>query len=166
MRKALTAFLSTSLLSIATPVIAQDAEPSYWLNVAIGYYDVFDEQDGVDVRAEFRSNTDVLIDNLKPWAGLEVTSQGSLWGGAGLLYDWEFEDNWHFTPSFGAGLYNAGGSDKDLDYPIEFRTQLEFSYEYESRGRIGLSLSHMSNAGLGDHNPGTEVLSLNWGYPF
>ena len=165
-KKALTALLSTGLLSAATPATATDTTPAYHLNFAIGYYDVFDEQDGFDLRAVYRPNSVVFIDNLKPWAGLELTSQGSIWAGGGLLYDWNFKDNWHFTPSLGVGLYTDGGSDKDLDHPIQFRSQLEIAYEFENQHRIGLSLSHMSNSGLGDHNPGTEVISLNWSYPF
>ncbi|HOO82059.1 MAG TPA: acyloxyacyl hydrolase [Alphaproteobacteria bacterium] len=165
-RKALSAFLSAGLLSAITPAAATDTAPAYWLNFAIGYYDVFDEQDGFDLRAEFRPNSTVFIDNLKPWAGLELTSQGSIWAGIGLLYDRNFKENWYFTPSLGVGFYTDGGSDKDLDYPVQFRSQLEIDYELESQHRIGLSLSHMSNAGLGDHNPGTEVISLNWSYPF
>lgn len=166
MKKALPILLSAGLLGISTPAAAQDTPPAYWLNFAIGYYDVFDEQDGIDFRVEVRPNSVVFIDNLKPWAGLELTSQGSIWAGGGLLYDWEFTPNWHLSPGIGVGLYSAGGSDKDLDHPIEFRSQLEIAYEFEGDHRIGVSLSHMSNAGIGDHNPGTEVISLNWSYPF
>lgn len=136
------------------------------LNFAIGYYDVFDKQDGIDFRVEYRSDSIIFTENLKPWGGVEITSQGSLWGGGGLLYDLNISDKWYLTPSLGAGLYTNGGSDKDLDYPLQFRSQLELAYEFKTDARIGLSFSHMSNAGLGDKNPGTEVLSLNWSLPF
>lgn len=141
-------------------------ENGYSINFAIGYYDVFDKQDGIDFRVEYRPDSVVFIDNLKPWAGVEVTSEGSIWAGGGLLYDWNFTPSWYLTPSFGVGLYTNGGSDKDLDHPIEFRSQLEVSYEFENTNRLGVSLSHMSNAGLSNDNPGTEVVSLNYSIPF
>lgn len=168
--KKLLAFAAIALLSASfTPVSAQETERAIKqsrLLFAIGYYDVFDDQDGVDFRAEYRPNSVVFIDNLKPFAGIELTSEGSVWAGGGLLYDWNFKPNWYFTPSFGVGLYNHAGDDEDLDHPIQFRSQLEVSYEFKNKNRLGLSLSHLSNAGLGDDNPGTEVLSLSWSLPF
>lgn len=136
------------------------------LNFAIGYYDVFDDEDAIDLRVEYRPASSVFIDNLKPWVGLEVTTEASLWIGGGLLYDWNFQDSWYLTPSFGAGLYAQGSSDLDLGHPIEFRSQLEISYAFDNDARVGLSLSHMSNAGLDSKNPGTEILSLSISYPF
>ncbi len=165
MKKTVCTILVAGLLEATAPAAAQEQHNGL-INFAIGYYDVFDEQDGFDVRAEYRSNSIVFIEHLKPWAGIEITSEGSIWGGGGLLYDVNLQDNWYFTPSLGVGLYSDGGSDKDLDHLVEFRSQLEISYKFESENRIGLSFSHMSNAGLGDSNPGTEVISLNWSYPF
>ena len=131
----------------------------------MGYFDILDDNGAADFRLEYRPNSPVFIDNLKPWAGLEVTTDGTIWAGGGLLYDWEFQENWYFTPSIGAGAYTEGSSDRDLDYPVQFRSQLEVSYEFDNNSRLGASFSHISNAGLGDHNPGTEVLGLYWHVP-
>ena len=49
---------------------------------------------------------------------------------------------------------------------IEFRTTLEFSYQLESKDRIGLSFGHISNANIGDKNPGVEIISLSYQVPF
>ena len=43
--------------------------------------------------------------------------------------------------------------------------QTALAYEFENNNRLGLSFSHTSNAGLGDSNPGTEVLGLYWHVP-
>ena len=44
---------------------------------------------------------------------------------------------------------------------------LEMSYQLENRNRIGLVFfSHISNANLGDNNPGVEVLNLSYQIPF
>ena len=37
--------------------------------------------------------------------------------------------------------------------------------EFINKNRIGLSLSHTSNANLGDKNPGVEVLSVSYQFP-
>ena len=62
--------------------------------------------------------------------------------------------------------YFDEGSGKKLGHNIEFRTSLEVSYELENNNRIGLSISHISNANIGDKNPGAEIISLSYQIPF
>lgn len=155
---------------VSQPAFAQNLESGDkgHLSFGIGYFDVLDDESAADLRLEYRSGQDLWTENLHPWIGLEGTSEGSLWGGAGLLYDiaLDEEQSIYLTPSFGGGFYTKGGGDLDLDYPLQFRTQLELSYEFTSRDRIGVAVNHLSNAGLGDSNPGTEVLSVYWHVPF
>ena len=75
------------------------------------------------------------------------------------------ESNYIFTPSFGIGYYDDGDG-KKLGNNIEFRTTFELSYQLENQNRIGLSFGHISNANLGDKNPGVEILSLSYQVPF
>ena len=75
------------------------------------------------------------------------------------------ENNFIFTPSFGFGYYNDGEG-KKLGNEIQFRTTLEISYELKNKNRIGLSFGHISNANLGDKNPGVEILSLSYQIPY
>ena len=70
-----------------------------------------------------------------------------------------------FTPSFGAGYYDEGDG-KKLGNKLEFRTTFEISYQLSNNDRVGLSLSHISNANIGDKNPGVEILSLSYQIPF
>ena len=71
----------------------------------------------------------------------------------------------YITPSFGGGYYNDG-SGKNLGNDIQFRTSLELSYELKNSNRIGISFSHISNANLGDKNPGVEILSFSYHIPY
>ena len=68
------------------------------------------------------------------------------------------------TLSFAPGYYHKGAS-KNLGYDLEFRSQLEISYRLDDRSRLGLSISHMSNASIGDKNPGTENLMVTYAIP-
>lgn len=135
------------------------------LTFGVGHYDALDDHEGVDFRLEYRPNKHIVLDNLKPWAGGEVTSEGTLWIGGGVLYDYNVAPNWHLTPSIGVGIYDKGGSDVDLDHPLQVRSQLELSYAFEGQSRIGMSLSHLSNANLGDSNPGAEVVNIQYSLP-
>ena len=73
--------------------------------------------------------------------------------------------NFIFTPSFGAGYYDDGNG-KKLGNVIEFRTTLEISYEMQNKNRIGLSFSHISNANIGNKNPGANIISLSYQVPY
>ena len=163
-------FLLSLFALLISPSFAQQSETPApysgdYISVSVGYYDVTDDDGAIDLRAEYRPNH-TYFNLIKPWAGIEITSDSSLWIGGGALIDYEFTPNWYVIPSFGAGLYARGSSDKDLDYPMQFRSQLEIAHQYESGHRAGLALSHLSNADLGDENPGTEILSAYWHIPY
>lgn len=125
---------------------------------AQGYYDVLDGRSGaVDLRVEYRAGPRLWF--LRPWAGLEMTTDGGSFVAGGLLFDLDLPARFFLTPSFGTGIYSNGGG-KDLGSPFQFRSQVELAWQFDSGGRIGLSLGHLSNGSLGDRNPGTEVLSV------
>lgn len=129
----------------------------------IGWYDLVDSDDeAVDFRLEYRHGEDFLW--LKPWGGLEVTTDGSVWGGVGVLVDFTFFDRVVLTGSFAPGLWSEGGG-KDLGHVVEFRSQAELGYQFENQSRLSVAFSHTSNASLDDTNPGVEVLNLYYHLP-
>ncbi len=150
----------------------------------LGIYDIkFDgseKNQATDFRYEYRSDNSLLDigpkeDNfffLKPFFGVEITSDSASYFLTGIY----FEDNlgelfegdkskFFFTPSFGAGIYDDG-SGKKLGNDLQFRTSFELSYELKNKNRIGISLSHISNANLADKNPGVEILSFSYQVPY
>jgi len=148
----------------AEPLQAQDTEDTDWLSLGIGYYDIADNDSAADFRLEYRDGHKYFWE-IKPWAGLEVTSDSSVWIGGGILADLEVSPGLYVIPSFGAGFYEEGSSGKDLGYFIEFRSQLEVAYELQNKQRVGVSFGHISNADLDDKNPGTQVLNLYYHVP-
>jgi lipid A 3-O-deacylase len=152
------------LLGFGIPAQAQESTDLSYLSLGLGAYEVLDSDTSADVRVEYRHGTP-LFWKIKPWAGLEATTDGSIWGGGGVLADFNLADNIYLTPSLGVGLYTDGGSDTDLGSPIEFRSQLEGGYQFLNGHRVGVAFSHISNAGLDNDNPGTEILNLYYHIP-
>ena len=147
-------------LVFATPAAADD--PDFFV-IGGGWYDFNDDQDAVDFRAEYRSGYKIF-GAIKPWLGVEATTEEAIYGVGGVLMDLYFGRRWVFTPSFGAGFY-ADGNGKDLGHAVEFRSQLEIGYRFDDRSRISLAVSHISNASLGDSNPGTEIATIYYHIP-
>jgi len=144
---------------------AARADDPDFLSFAAGAYDWNRQKDmGVEFRMEYRS--DWKLWQIKPFLAMAGTSTGSGFFGAGILMDVYLGNRIVVTPSFAPHFYIGGNKDLDLDYPIEFRSQLEVAYRFDDRSRLGLAVSHYSNASLGDSNPGTESLMLYYSVPF
>jgi lipid A 3-O-deacylase len=145
---------------MAGPASAQD--PAF-VTLGGGYYDVVrGDNQAADFRLEYRSDLELWI--AKPWAGVEVTSDGAVYVAAGLLTDIYFGNRIVVTPQAGVGYY-YNGDGPDLGYELEFRTGVEVGYRFDNRSRLAVGLSHISNASLGEDNPGTEILTFTYSIP-
>jgi hypothetical protein len=153
---------ATACLLLVSIAQADETEPAL-LALGLGYYDInLRDDEAADFRLEYRSDLALWI--VKPWAGLEVTSDGAVYGLGGLLADIALGPRVRLTPSLGVGAYHDGGG-KDLGHTVEFRSQIELAYRFEGGQRLGLAFGHISNASLGDDNPGTEILTLYYMIP-
>jgi hypothetical protein len=147
---------------LAAPAARAQEEQSL-LAGGVGAFDLIQDDDtAMDFRIEYRHGSGLWF--FKPWFGLEGTSDGGFYGLGGILADFNLTPNLILTPSIGAGAY-AEGDGKDLGHVIEFRSQIELAYRFDNASRIGLAFSHISNAGLGTENPGTEVINLYYALP-
>lgn len=156
-------FLTAFALATAITAPPASAEDPSFLSVGVGWYDINDDRDAVDLRVEYRSKAKFLS-FVKPWVGVEITSDAAAYGVAGVLADIYFGRRIVLTPSFGVGVY-ADGDGKDLGSAIEFRSQLELGYRFDNRSRMSLAFGHISNAHLTNQNPGSEILTLYYHLP-
>jgi hypothetical protein len=138
-------------------------DPAF-LSVGLGYYDFNRKKEtGMEFRAEYRSDRKVLI--FKPFAAISATNTSQGFVGAGILLDLFFGRRMVITPSFAPHYYWGGNTKLDLGHSIEFRSQIEFAYRFDNRSRLGMAISHYSNASLGDTNPGTETGTIYFSLP-
>jgi hypothetical protein len=163
-------FLCAALTS--APAAAADEKQPDLISLGAGYFDVLrsDSKDhSGDFRLEYRFG-DLLTPGwtnwlaIRPWIGGEITTQRSLYGAGGLIFDIPIGSSFTLSPGIGAGLYSVGRG-KDLGSVVEFRSTAELSYKFENNSRIALSFGHISNAGLGEQNPGAEIVTLYFHIP-
>ena len=55
----------------------------------------------------------------------------------------------NITPSFTPGLYHEGDG-KDLGHMLEFKSEVQLSFDLSKNTELGFSYNHLSNASLGD----------------
>ena len=136
------------------------------LSFSIGQFDINDTVDSAEMRLEYLYSQNLYNNkfDLKPFVGAMINSDSGKYIYSGLRKDYVISSKWNFTPSFAVGYYDKGSS-KDLGHNIEFRSQLEFSYQ-TSNGRVGFNVNHISNASIGNKNPGTESATVSFTRPF
>ena len=103
---------------------------------------------------------DSFLGKLYPVTGFFLTVDNAkyIYKGFQTTYD---KGSFSITPSFTPGLYDKGDG-KDLRHVIEFKTEIQISYNISKKSEIALSYNHISNANLGDNNPGANSYMLNF----
>ena len=102
---------------------------------------------------------DTFLGSLSPITGGFLTENSASYVYSGV--EWNFDLGLiNFTPSFASGLYGEG-SGKDLGHILEFKTEVQASYNLSENSSFGMSYNHISNASLGDKNPGANSYMFN-----
>ena len=103
---------------------------------------------------------------LKPFIGVLGSTENSYYGYFGLSSDLYFSNCKCFilTPSLAVGSY-SDGDDIRMGHTIQFRSGGDITYKFRNNVRIGLGIFHISNAGLGYRNPGSEQIILKYQIP-
>ena len=146
---------------IATPVVANE-EPAF-ISLGAGATGVIaDRAQGATFNLEYRPDIDYW--KIRPFVGGFATSDASVYGYFGFLMDIYFGRRWVLTPNTAVGAYTEGDG-QDLGHVIEFRSGFEVAYRFDDRSRLGIAVHHLSNAGIGSDNPGTETALLYYSLP-
>jgi len=134
------------------------------LNFYAGVFDFSDDKQkaglfGIQHQNEnLQRNT--FLGNLSPITGGFITENSAVYVYSGV--EWNFDlGGINFTPSFAPGLYEKGDG-KDLGHTLEFKTEVQLSYNISNDTSFGMSYNHISNASLGDKNPGANSYEINF----
>ena len=148
-------------MALNNPATADD-EPAF-ISLGAGATGVIaDRKQGAAFNIEYRSDYELW--KIRPFAGGFATSDASLYGYFGFLLDIYFGNRWVLTPNTAVGAY-TGGDGEDLGHVIEFRSGFELAYRFDDRSRLGVAVHHLSNASIGDENPGTETALIYYSIP-
>ena len=152
-----------AILTTATKLVAAENN-DHQLNFFVGNFDFSDhKQAALLVGFQHQNenlNRDTIIGNISPVTGAFVTENSAAYIYTG--FEWNIDmGSLVFTPSFAPGLYYEGDG-KDLGHVIEFKSEIQFSYSFSETSKIGASYNHLSNASLGDKNPGANSYMFNF----
>ena len=144
--------------------IAEDSLNETELNFFTGMFDFSDEKQSSGLLGLQHQNEELFrnsfLGKLSPITGGFITEKSALYFYTGVEAEYEL---WFITitPSFAPGYYNYG-SGKDLGYPLEFKSEIQMSFNLSDSSHLGMSYNHISNASLGTKNPGANSYMLNF----
>ena len=134
------------------------------LNVFTGMFDFSDDKQSSGIIGLQHQSDDLFrksfLGRLSPITGGFITEKSAiyLYTGAQAEYDVGI---FTITPSFAPGYYNTGNG-KDLGSALEFKSEIQMSLNLSDSTEFGMSYNHISNASLGDKNPGANSYMINF----
>jgi len=162
--KTLLATLSFILLIFSSN--ADEIKSSYKnteFNIYTGMFDFSDEGKRSTLIGIQHQNEDLnrntFLGNLSPITGAMITADSAAYFYTGVQANYKI-GVLNFTPSFAPGFYNEGNG-KDLGHALEFKSEIQLSLELPLDSQVGFSYNHLSNASLGEKNPGANSYMFN-----
>ena len=133
-------------------------------NIFTGMFDFSDDKKsssliGVQHQNE-NLNRDTFLGNLSPITGALITADNASYFYTGVQAQYKI-GSLNITPSFAPGYYNEGNG-KDLGHALEFKSEVQLSLDLSKNSQFGFSYNHLSNASLGDKNPGANSYMFNF----
>jgi len=101
-----------------------------------------------------------FLGKLSPITGAFLTKKNAFYLYTGVQAEYEL-GFLTITPSFAPGYYNEGGG-KDLGHPLEFKSEVQMSFDLGDSSQMGMSYNHISNASFGTKNPGANSYMFNF----
>ena len=157
-------FISFSFLGFANSADEKLNENETELNFFTGMFDFSDDKQASGLVGLQHQNDDLyrksFLGKISPITGGFLTEKNAfyLYTGAQAEYNFGF---FTITPSFAPGYYSYGDG-KDLGSVLEFKSEVQVSLDLSDSAQFGMSYNHISNASLGDKNPGANSYMLNF----
>ncbi len=151
-----TIYLAVAVLSCFSGNTLQAAS----LHLGAGAVGIFNSEANLAVQLGYNANPMPKWWGIEPIANLLLAEKSTHYLSAGLQKSFVVSPNWDWGISAEAGYYHSNDAEQDLGYDAIFKTRIFVEY-----GQFRLALSHLSNADLGDQNPGSEAVILSWKIP-
>ena len=158
----LIALMSFSYLSFANSEEKRSNETE--LNFFTGMFDFSDTKQASGVIGLQHQNDylfrESFLGQLSPITGGFFTEKNAFYFYTGAQAEYNL-GLFTITPSFAPGYYNSGDG-KDLGSALEFKSEIQMSLNLSDSTEFGMSYNHISNASLGDKNPGANSYMINF----
>ena len=134
------------------------------LNLFTGMFDFSDHKQKAGIIGIQHQNDDLFresfLGKLSPITGAFISENNAIYLYTGAQAEYNL-GLFTITPSFAPGYYSSGDG-KDLGHVLEFKSEVQMSLNLSDSTEFGMSYNHISNASLGDKNPGANSYMINF----
>ena len=134
------------------------------LNFYTGMFDFSDDGQRAGLFGMQHQNENLtrnsFLGTISPVTGFLITENNAGYIYTGIQAQYNL-GKLNITPSFTPGLYGEGDG-KDLGHVLEFKSELQLSLDLFTNSKLGFSYNHISNASLGEKNPGANNYMFNF----
>ena len=145
-------------------VLSEENVSETELNIFTGLFDFSDDKQKSGLVGIQHQNEDLFrksfIGKLSPVTGGFLTENNAAYLYTGVQAEYGL-GILKITPSFTPGFYHDGNG-KDLGSPLEFKSEIQIALDLSDTMQLGMSYNHISNASLGDKNPGANSYMFNF----
>ena len=167
MKKFRIIFTLITVFALILPVSSEEnnnAFNEHEVNFYTGMFDFSDDGQRAGLFGMQHQNENLtrnsFLGTLSPITGFMITENNAGYIYTGVQAQYSI-GNLNITPSFSPGLYGEGDG-KDLGHVLEFKSELQLSLDLFSNSELGFSYNHISNASLGEKNPGANSYTFNF----
>ena len=167
MKKFRIIFTLIAVFALILPVNSEEnnnAFNEHEINFYTGMFDFSDDGQRAGLFGMQHQNENLtrnsFLGTLSPVTGFMITENNAGYVYTGVQAQYSI-GNLNITPSFSPGLYGEGDG-KDLGHVLEFKSELQLSLDLFSNSELGFSYNHISNASLGEKNPGANSYTFNF----
>ena len=163
--KKLSLFLIILFFTTKLFAVEEIKNNGHQLNFFTGNFDFSDDKQSAYLigfqHQDENLNRNTFLGNVSPITGGFVTGNSAAYVYTGVEWNVDMGEKIKLTPSFAPGLYHEGDG-KDLGHVLEFKSEVQLSYVTSDKSSFGVSYNHVSNASLGDKNPGANSYMFNF----
>ena len=167
MKKFRIIFTLITVFALILPVSSEEnnnAFNEHEVNFYTGMFDFSDDGQRAGLFGMQHQNENLtrnsFLGTLSPVTGFMITENNAGYVYTGVQAQYSI-GNLNITPSFSRGFYGEGDG-KDLGHVLEFKSELQLSLDLFSNSELGFSYNHISNASLGEKNPGANSYTFNF----
>ena len=152
-----------AIFFISTTLFAEEIS-SHQYNFFTGNFDFSDDKQAAMLVGFQHQNENLVresfLGTLSPVTGALITQDNATYFYTGVQAMYKVGAI-NITPSFTPGIYNQGDG-KDLGHAVEFKSEVQLSLDLPKESQFGFSYNHISNASLGEKNPGANSYMFNF----
>ncbi|GGA91305.1 hypothetical protein GCM10011369_36730 [Neiella marina] len=156
--------LLAGLMALSTTAVASEVDSEaqqHRLGFGIGVWEAMEQMDIYYVQGAYEFAEYEPLWGIRPTVIGMVSEDGEYYAAGGWLKEFTISERWDW------GFGNVVGYHSDTDHlghHLEFYSRIFANYDIQEDAFLRLEFGHLSNASIGDRNPGTETLTLtyNW----